>query len=216
MNSTITNKIKITLCLILAINYGLFSQDRKEIQNFYKNFDCSFTEYTDEILIELIESRKDTIPINVFDSFIENQKPYYIKKGEKKSVFGIGKIGQIPPTKIEDWSSNPPKIKYVANSINPICYTKTNEYTNIVFLYCSFEIVTINLAVINNKYELISYLKLFEGNYNFSNNTLKYVKKTTVIKDNIFYQESNDDTPEQNKFTKKYKQRLDGYFELLE
>lgn len=216
MNFTITNKVKITLYFILAINCGLYSQDCTEFLNFYKNFDCSITEYTDETLIELIESRKDTIPINVFDSFIENQKPFYIKKGEKKSVFGLGKIGQMTPTKIEDWSSNPPKIKYFANSIKPICYRKMDEYTNIVYLYCSFEIVTINLAVINNKCELISYLKLFEGNYNYSNNTLKYIKKTTVIKDNIFYQVSIDDTPEQNKFTKKYKQRLDGYFELLE
>lgn len=217
MNITMLNRIvKMLVILILFENSCSYSQNSTSLIKYYKDIKCSYQIYDKATFTDLLVESKDTISIKMFNSFIGQQKAYYYKGSIKKAVSGINQFRTTTPTEIEDWSSNPPKKVVIKNSIFPVCCNLNSEFTNLINLNCSFELVCIDLFVLNNKGELISGLRLFEGNFDFLNSVLKNVNKWTKISNNIFVQEITDETPEQNIFTRKFKQRENGYIEEIE
>lgn len=217
MNITSLNRrFKILVVFTLLSGNCTFCQDGFGFLKQYENIRCDFEVYDGTTITILLKTRRDTIPINQFNSFLGSQKGYYIKDGLKRVVTGIGKIRIIPPTEIEDWSHNLPEKKAIKSRVLPICSNIEDGYTNFIYLYSSFEVVYINLIVLNKRGEIISGVRLFEGNFDYLKNVLNNVNRWTRIDNSIFVQEITDETPEQNKFTRKFKQKADGYFEEIE
>jgi hypothetical protein len=211
----LSRRVKITLILTWVAFTCTFCQDKNNILEQYEKISCSYDIFSDAIVTDLIKNSKDSLSINQYNSLLVNKDIFYLAKGNRKVVIGISKTRITPSTEIEDWSSNPPKKILIKSKIYPICIETKKAYKNFIYLYCSFDVVSINVITFNSEGQNISGLRLFEGNYNYLKGAMEIVRKWTKKNGSIYLQEITDETPEQNIFIRKFTQREDGYFEEI-
>lgn len=189
-------KKTVFICLVMC---NIAACQDNNILNKYREANCNYDKYDAALLSEISGVLKDTIAINSYNDFIGQNKIYRYRNDQKKTYSSIGKVS----------TSNTSKY----NRIVPLCKVQYANYTNIYTLHYSFDQGRIELIVLDKNNQVFSGLVLLKGEMNYSDKKILFEQITTKVEDRVYVQERIIETPEGDKFVKKYRQRDDGYIE---